>query len=454
MSIKLKMTLWYLLIVAVTLVFSSVVTYFALSSSLYNIAQSDYRLTVVQPESPLATNMATAAVLTQPVPIMSYVISEEWLATLKKQSSSSLLSVYTPQGQVVIDQKKYVSPDMEGEQQVRLFLRYSGSNPGYYEVLVSTQSISEVNDTLTAFKKVLYIAIPVTASLAGLFGFLLIWRLLQPVSEISRAARAIEETDLSRRIEVKSDDELGQLSITLNQTFERLQKAFEREHQFTADASHELRTPLAIMQGEATLALNKERSQEEYRKSLEIISQETAHMSSIISKLLVLARADSGKERLNAKPVDLNKLLAEIASDIEVLCEEKSLHFSLELRDQIILQGDEMKLRELFLNLLDNAIRYTPPGGRVTLSMFRKENRALIAVTDTGIGIGEEHLPHIFKRFYRVEKARVHNEGGAGLGLAICQGITELHGGTISARSKLGAGSTFSVSLPISGKPR
>jgi heavy metal sensor kinase len=454
LSIKLKMTLWYLFILAVTLVIFSVVTYFALSNSLYNIAQSDYRLTAVQPESPLAAIETTEATFTQPVPIMSYVIGEDWLASLKKQSSNSLLSIYTTQGQVVIDQKKYISADMEGEQQVRIFLRYSASNPGYYEVLVSSQPISEVNDTLAAFKKVLYIAIPVTALLAGLFGFLLIWRLLQPVSEISRAAHAIEETDLSRRIEVKSDDELGRLSLTLNQTFEHLQKAFEREHQFTADASHELRTPLAIMQGEATLALNKERSQEEYRKSLEIISQETAHMSSIINKLLVLSRADSGKERLNARPVDLNRLLTEIASDIEVLCDEKSLHFSLELGDKITLQADEIKLRELFLNLLDNAVHYTAPGGSISLAMTRNENSVIISVSDTGIGIAEEHLPHIFKRFYRVEKARAQNEGGAGLGLAICQGIAKLHGGIISVQSKLGTGSTFSVSLPISGKRR
>jgi heavy metal sensor kinase len=452
LSIKIKMTLWYLFILALTLIFFSVVTYYSLSHSLYDFVQSDYRLTVIQPESPLAVNKEADNNNSQPVPIMSYVISEEWLSTLKAQSSGSLLSIYTPQGQVVIDQKDYIKADMEGEQQVRLFLRYSSSTPGFYEVLVSTQPISEVKNTLAAFKKVLYVAIPATAFLAGLFGFLLIWRMLQPVSEISRTAHAIEEADLSRRIEVKSNDELGQLSLTLNQTFERLQKAFEREHQFTADASHELRTPLAIMQGEATLALNKERSREEYRKSLEIVSQETAHMSSIINKLLVLARADSGKERLSLKPVDLNRLLTEIASDFEVLCDEKSLHFKLELRDDITIQGDEIKLRELFLNLLDNAVHYTPAGGSITLSLTGNENTAIIAVKDTGIGIAEEHLPYIFKRFYRVEKTRSHNEGGAGLGLAICQGIAELHGGKITVQSQPGAGSTFSVLLPIHRK--
>jgi heavy metal sensor kinase len=443
------MTLWYLFILALTLVFFSLVTYYALSHSLYNIVQSDSRLTGIQPENPLSAETKPENNFNQPVPIMSYVISEEWLSALKTQSRS-LLSIYTTQGQVLVDQKDYINDDMVGDQQVRLFLRYSSSSPGFYEVLVSTQPISEVNNTLEAFKNVLYIAIPIIAILTGGFGFLLIWRMLRPVSEISRAAHAIEETDLSRRIEVKSDDELGQLSMTLNQTFERLQKAFEREHQFTADASHELRTPLAIMQGEATLALNKERSQEEYRRSLEIISQETAHMSSIINKLLVLARADSGKERLSLKPVNLNKLLTEIASDIEVLCDDKSLHFKLELWDEITIQGDETKLRELFLNLLDNAVHYTPAGGSITLSLTRKENHAIIAVKDSGIGIAKEHLPHIFKRFYRVEKNRYHNEGGAGLGLAICQGIAELHGGKITVESQVGAGSTFSVLLPIS----
>ena len=451
LSIKFRITLWYLFILALTLVFFSTVTYYALSQSLHNIVLSDSRITVIRPLNPVAAPAGEQNGDGQPVMISSYTISEEWLTSLQSRPSSPL-SLYTPQGQIEIDQKQFITPDMQGEQQVRLYLRRSGDGTGPYEVLASTQPVSEVNDTLAAIKQVLYIAVPVTAVLAGGFGFLLIWRMFRPMNAITRTAHAIEETDLSRRIDVKSSDELGDLALTLNQTFERLQKAFERERQFTADASHELRTPLAIMQGEATLALNKERSREEYRKSLEVISQEIVHMSSMVNKLLVLARADSGKEPVSFTSVKLKDLLSDLANDIEALCEDKSLRFHLDLRDDPELEGDAVKLREMCLNLLDNAIRYTPAGGDITLSLYRQENAACIAVKDTGIGIPAAHLPHIFERFYRVEKKRPNGEGGAGLGLAICQGIARLHGGRIEVESRTGAGTTFTVILPLNKK--
>ena len=449
-GIKFKVTLWYLLILAVTLGLVSVVTYYALARSLDNIVQGDSRLTVIRPKNII--NVATGdATNEQPFPISSYVISEEWLANLQSQSSSSI-SIHAPQGQVVIDQKDFITPEMQGEQRVRVFLRRSENNPGSYEVLVITLPVSEAKSTLEAFKTFLYVVMPVTSVLAGGVGFLLIWVMLKPVKAMTRTAHQIGETDLGRRIEVRSEDELGQLALTLNQTFERLQKAFESEYQFTADASHQLRTPLAIMRGEATLALNKERSNEEYRKSLELISRETTHMSSIINKLLVLASVDSGKDNLSLGPVNLRDLLSDLATDVEALCEDKSLHFELDMRENLLVEGDEVKLRELFLNLLDNAIRYTLPGGSLTLSLTRRKNKACIAIKDTGIGIPQEHLPLIFKRFYRVDTSRLYNEGGAGLGLAICQGIAELHGGQITVESQVGVGSTFSVNLPLSKK--
>ncbi len=255
---------------------------------------------------------------------------------------------------------------------------------------------------------------------------------------------------MSRRIEVSdNNDELGKLASTLNQTFERLQKAFSRERQFTSDASHELRTLLSIMRGEASLALTRERSQEEYRKSLEVISGEIDHMSSTIDKLLALTRTDSGRQYLSLNSIGLAEFLNDLASDVEVLCEEKSLNFKLDIIDQTTVEGDKVKLRELFLNLLDNAARYTPSEGSITVSLIRKGNSACVAVKDTGIGIPQEHLPYIFERFYRVDKASSQSPGGAGLGLAICQSIAELHGGKIEVDSKVGAGSTFRVILPL-----
>jgi signal transduction histidine kinase len=239
---------------------------------------------------------------------------------------------------------------------------------------------------------------------------------------------------------VKTEDELGQLAATLNQTFERLQQAFQRERQFTADASHELRTPLAILQSETSLSLSKNRNPEEYRKSLELVSDEISRMTSMVNKLLVLARADNGAENLNLKAVSLNELLSDLASDMEALCEDKALHFELDLQDQLRVRGDEIKLRELFVNLLSNAIRYTPGGGRITVSLLRDSGNAKIAVADTGIGIPYEHLPHIFERFYRVNKSHSLEENGSGLGLAIAKHIAEQHGGIITVNSRARSG--------------
>jgi signal transduction histidine kinase len=229
---------------------------------------------------------------------------------------------------------------------------------------------------------------------------------------------------------------------------ERLQRAFDRERRFTTDASHEMRTPLSVIQGEATLALSKERSKEEYQRSLELISQEASHMISVVSKLLGLAEVDAGRESLNFEEVSLKELLTELASDIRVLCEDKSICFQLQAPDAIIVKGDRVKLRQLFLNLLDNAIRHTPQGGSIFVSLNKQGDSAYVSVRDTGVGISEEHLPHIFERFYRVDKSRSRSEGGAGLGLSICQRIAELHGGKIEVESKVGEGSTFTVLLP------
>jgi heavy metal sensor kinase len=447
LSIKTRLTLWYLLIIAVILIFFSLFTYYMLSRSLLEIAQGSSRLTIIQSENWLS-DPGTLDSSLQLSPVMTYLISPEWLYNLKS-APSSVLSIHTPFGQINIDQKKYITADMQGEQQVQLFLRPSPGTPSSYEILVVTQPISEVENTLAAFSRVLLFVIPITSVLAAGFGFLLIWRWLKPVNEIAKIARDIEENDLSRRIAVRSNDELGRLATTLNQTFERLEQAFLRERQFTSDASHELRTPLSIMQSEATLTLKKDRSQEEYKEALILISQEIAHMSSIINKLLFLSRVDGGKEKLDPAAVNLSELLIDLASNIEALCEEKTLLFDSQISGDIRVEGDKVKLRELFLNLMDNAIKFTPAGGKISLSLVKTEGQAAVSVSDTGIGISEEHLPRIFDRFYRVNKTSSAGDEGSGLGLAICKHIVALHKGQIQVKSTFGKGSTFKITLPL-----
>jgi heavy metal sensor kinase len=311
------------------------------------------------------------------------------------------------------------------------------------------RSTEDIHNSLTGLIRTLVIAGPLTLLAAGAGGIFLAQRALKPVDQITRTAHEIEESDLSRRIPVQSKDELGRLAATLNQMIERLEKAFKRQQQFTADASHELRSPLSVIQAESTLALNKERPANEYKHSLEVVSNESKHMAKVIDQLLTLARADSGREQLSFEEVDLSGLLAGVAANAEILCRDKGLEFRSELTDNILVDGDRAKLRELFLNLLDNAIRYSPDGRTISLTLGKLEERAVIAIADTGIGIPDEDIPHIFERFYRVDKARSRVENGAGLGLAISKYIAEVHGGRIDVTSQLGKGSTFIVYLPI-----
>jgi len=203
------------------------------------------------------------------------------------------------------------------------------------------------------------------------------------------------------------------------------------------------------VQAESTLALRKERSQEDYRKSLELISQEAGHMSAVVGKLLYLARIDASKDQVNFERINLKELLSELSSDIEVLAREKGIEFKLAPLEDLLIEGDRVKLEQLFLNLLENAIRYTSGGGNISASIVREGKTAVIAIKDSGIGISKEHIPHIFERFYRVDKARSRAEGGAGLGLAICKHIVQVHNGKIEVESQVDKGSTFSISLPL-----
>lgn len=316
--------------------------------------------------------------------------------------------------------------------------------------LIIGRPTEDINQALAGLIRTFMITVPLTLAAAGSGGVFLARRALKPVDEITKKAQKIEESDLSQRINVKTKDELGRLASTLNQMIERLEKAFRRQQEFTSDASHELRAPLAVIQAESTLSLKKERSADEYQRSLESIALEAERMSAVISQMLDLARADAGKEPLVFEEIDLNELITDLSSDIEILCRDKGLGFQLDYKDSLRINGSRGKLRSLFLNLLDNAIRYTPGGGKISVSIHREEQMAVVSVVDTGVGIPEEELPLIFERFYRVDRARSRSEGGSGLGLAIAQHIAKAHRGRIEAESRFGEGSIFRVWLPLS----
>ncbi|OGB99607.1 MAG: hypothetical protein A3G35_11900 [candidate division NC10 bacterium RIFCSPLOWO2_12_FULL_66_18] len=313
--------------------------------------------------------------------------------------------------------------------------------------------------------------VPLALALAGTGGWLLARRALRPVDQMTTTARRIEAEHLGKRLDgAEVDDELGRLARTLNEMLARLEAAFAQVRRFSADASHELRTPLTVMKGEIEVALRSPRDPAEYQRVLESGLEEVESMTRLVDDLLLLSRADAGALQWEAGPVELDRLVEEVAKEGEILGRGKQVRVKILGMEPLIVQGDGQRLKQLLRNLVDNGVKYTPPGGQVTLTLRQgsgvrgqgpvpdprsptpKEGPwAEIIVRDTGIGIPPEALPRIFERFYRVDPARSREAGGAGLGLCIARTIAEAHGGRIEVQSIPGAGSTFTLRLPLSG---
>jgi signal transduction histidine kinase len=270
------------------------------------------------------------------------------------------------------------------------------------------------------------------------------------VARITEDARAITESNLSARLAVPdSRDELQQLSETLNDMLERIEQSFTSTRQFTADASHELRAPMTLIHTAAEYSLRRERSREDLLESLRKILRESQRTTAIIDDLLLLARGDAGKDPAGLEVVDVVPALREAAEQGSAMGAATNVHVLLLLEaDALPVRANEARLRRLLLILLDNAVKYTPAGGRVTLAARRDAQEVLISVADTGAGIAPEDLPHVFERFWRADKVRSREGGGAGLGLAIARQIAELHGARLDVGSEPGRGSIFSVRLP------
>ena len=441
-SIRMRLTIWYLVVIVVLLLVFSGLAYFMLDHNLYqNLDNSLQTRSTELISSPVIAPQANELIL-------SFDSNGNLLREFGPSIDTASIKILVQQA--LLGQKSFLTALTADKQSVRLYATsFKVPFSNQLLVIVVGQLTTGITGVLDTFRYVLIIAIVAVIVLAGIGGLFLASRVLKPVEQITQTAQKIEESDLSQRITVKNDDELGRLASTLNDMIARLEEAFNRQRQFTADASHELRTPLAIMQAEATLALSKERDEADYRKSLETISQESTYMSSVIGKLLFLARSDAGKEQLNFEDVDLKDLITGLSTNIEALAVDKGIKFTVDTQENLVVNGDKVKLRQLFINILENAVRYTPADGNVSVSLVIKDGSALTTISDTGIGIPPEHLPHIFERFYRVDKARSRADGGVGLGLAIAKYIAESHKGHIAVESEVGKGTTFTVTIPL-----
>lgn len=337
-------------------------------------------------------------------------------------------------------------------------IRFCGvmmQSPSGTFVVVTAKSLFEEHETLEQVRTAFGIAIPIALILASLGGFLMAKRSLAPVAEMGNRAAHISATNLHERLPVKSEqDEVGRLALIINDLLARLDRSFEQQRRFMADASHELRTPLSSVLGEAEVALSRpHRNEEEYRQCLSAIYQEGTRMSRIVADLLRLARADSGQYPITQAACSLGQLAEECVRALKHPAQKKGVVLSFPTpASECMVQGDAELLRRLFMNLIDNAIKYTMSGGSVVVRLSHDQAQCVFTVQDTGRGIGLEAQPHIFERFYREDKVRrrnIESEGsGAGLGLSISQWIASLHGGRVTLEESTKKGSIFSVVLP------
>ena len=313
-------------------------------------------------------------------------------------------------------------------------------------VVAVAASLSNIRSIQSRLLAILLLSIPVAILLSLVGGAVLARQAIEPLDRMTSTAQQISAEHLNERIQLeRADTELKRLADSFNEMLGRLDQSFKQIRQFTADASHELRTPVTILMGETDLALNGLLDHEECRAALGSRREELQRMSRIIDDLLTLSQFDHGQQTLQCKPLDFSDLIIEVCEQQRIQAKSKGVELELAKTVPAMIEGDDSRLRQMVRNLLDNAIKYTPGGGKVSVELAQANGNFELRVSDNGIGIPHEDLPHIFDRFYRADKARTRAEGGTGLGLSIVKQVAEGHGGSVTVSSEVGTGTVMTV---------
>jgi heavy metal sensor kinase len=354
------------------------------------------------------------------------------------------LEVLRPDGTLLYERPSKIPADARVR---RLSASYTVD--GLPVVIQVARSEEPLDRELRTLLLVMGAAFPLAIAIAGMGGYVLARRALAPLGRMADRARTITAERLGERLPVENPgDELGRLAAVFNDAFARLERSFEQLRRFTADASHELRTPLTAMRSVGEVGLRERRDAVAYREIIGSMLEETDRLGRLVEGLLTLSRADGGNVLLRREDVDLAELVREVTGQLGVLAEEKRQSFAVDASGPVAAWVDRSVIRQALINLVDNAVKYTPPGGSVRISVRNGGPGPTVEVTDTGSGIPPEHHDRVFDRFYRIDKARSRDLGGAGLGLSIARWAVEAHGGRIDLNSVEGRGSTFRITLP------
>ena len=461
MPIRWRLTLWFALILLGILVLSGVVLHILLERHLSNQVDDQLRVQsarvhgtlnpqeipdpldyeVIHSKLPPVDEFTSPGIYIQfidhngNVVVKSSNLGEQELPTnlsLIEQGFAGNVAVQTVSAGDSVKVRIMVSPMYLGEQVL---------------LLEVAQSLNHIDTTMSRVRWALLASVLLALALAAISGGAIVRNALSPVSQLVRTARSIEaSSDLSRRVGYKGPpDEIGELATTFDHMIEHLDRVFQSQRDFVADASHELRGPLTVIRGNLDL-LRRDLSAEDRRESVRAIQRETARMVKIVDDLLLLAEAQSAQPAQEQK-VALREVVLEELSRAKTLAGKRTI--TVDRLEDLVIMGDAQRLKQLLANLVDNAIKHTSEQGTIIFSLFKDGEWARLEVADNGIGIAPEHLPHLFDRFYRIDKARSRASGGTGLGLPIVKAVAEQHGGKVTAASELGKGSTFSVWLEL-----
>lgn len=473
LSLRLQLTVWYTTAFAVLLLLTGAVFYQYLESSLEASVDTDLQLRAQQIASSIVLQQGRLMLhdLTIALPGLDTVIPTQDHSSAADVNEGTLVRLLDAHGTLLGETSAFrklrvpsssVTQPLQGtpwqgtvlstsDQEVRLYSRRlvgTGKLVAVIQVGVSLAQLHRLLHQLVA--ALLLVGFLVLACCAS-GSYWLAALSFAPIKQLAETARKIKGGDLHQRVPVSPvRDEVQYLAVTLNEMLDSLNQSFSRQRRFVADASHELRTPVAVIRNKADVALLHPRTPQEYCTVLQSISAETRRLSHLISDLLALARGDEGQVQWEYEPVRLDWLVESVVASAQGLAHEQGIQLCVQESQPITLIGDETRLIQVIMNLLDNAIRYTHAGGQVQVNLSVSASQAQLVVQDTGIGIAPEHLPHIFERFYRADPSRKRTgSSGTGLGLAIVDWVVCAHEGTITVESQVGQGSCFTVFLPL-----
>lgn len=484
-SLRLQLAAWYTIAFAVLLLLTGAVFYSYLESSLESSVDTDLQLRAQQIAGGLVFHQGTITLYDMTASLPGFRTAPlETGASPADVNKGVLVRLLDVRGRLLGETPAFralrvpgasVTQPLQGtpwqgtvrsinDQEVRLYSRTWTAEGKPVAVIQVGESLARLHTLLHQLVAALLVVGALVLACCAVGSSFLAGRSFAPMKRLAETARKIQAGDVHQRVPVPSvRDEVQYLALTLNEMLDSLDQAFSQQRRFVADASHELRTPVTVIRNKVEVTLLRPHTQDEYRLVLHSIHAETERLSHLISDLLALARGDEGQARFACEPVHLDKLIESVIEDLEGLANARDITVTVEASQPVTLIGDEARLIQVLINLLDNAIRYTLPFGHVQVNLSVSGAAARLVIRDTGIGIAPEYLPHIFERFSRADPSRTHTgSSGTGLGLAMVEWIVRGHGGSVEVESQVGLGSCFTVRLPLtpptspvsSSKPR